>query len=123
MIQDNRYYASKTAAQARRSKVKGSRGEAEFAAILTAEGFPARRNSQRYVGGRGNPDVAATGLDRYHFEVKRVERLNINAAMEQAERDAAGRVPVVAHRRNRRPWLITMKLADWLKGWAEHGNG
>ena len=54
-----------------------------------------------------------------HFEVKAVERLNIEDAMEQARRDAgqagpaptalrAGKVPFVAHKRNFRPWLITM---------------
>ena len=32
-------------------KRKGSAGERELAAYLTAEGFPAHRNDQRYVGG------------------------------------------------------------------------
>lgn len=85
-------------------------------AILTAEGFPAHRNEQRYVGGLGNPDISAEGLEDYHIEVKRVERLNINEAMRQAEADADGRVPVVVHRRSRRPWLVTMRLSDWLGG-------
>lgn len=83
-------------------------------AILTAEGFPAHRNEQRFVGGAGNPDISAEGLEGYHFEIKRTERLNLGAAMEQAEHDAAGRVPVVVSRRNRRPWLVTMHLSDWL---------
>jgi len=39
--------------------------------------------------------------------------LDIEKAMEQARRDCAGKVPVVAHRRNFSPWLITMD-ADWL---------
>ncbi len=56
------------------------------------------------------------GLERFHFEVKRVERLNVPAAMQQAERDADGRIPAVVHRRNRAPWLITMHLEDWIKG-------
>lgn len=97
------------------SKAKGSAGEREFAAFLTSQGFPAHRNEQRFLGGHDNPDVTADALNDYHFEVKRVERLNIGAAMEQAERDAAGRVPVVVHRRNRRPWLVTLHLADWLE--------
>ena len=46
----------------------------------------------------------------------RVERLNVPAAMQQAERDADGRIPAVVHRRNRAPWLITMRLEDWIKG-------
>ena len=96
------------------SKRKGSAGEREFAALLTAWGFPAHRNDQTFVGGVGRPDVAAEGLEKYHFEVKRVERLNVPEAMKQAIADASGKIPVVVHRRSREPWLVTMKLEDWL---------
>lgn len=98
------------------SKAKGSAGERELCAYLTAAGFSAHRNEQRYTGGRDNPDVAAEGLEAFHIEVKRVEHLNLGAAMEQSERDAAGKIPVVIHRRNRRPWYITLKLSDFLQG-------
>ena len=98
------------------SKAKGSAGERELCMWLTAHGYPARRNEQRYIGGKGNADVVAEGLERFHFEVKRGERLNVPAAMQQAERDADGRIPAVVHRRNRAPWLITMHLEDWIKG-------
>lgn len=93
---------------------KGSAGERELCAFLAERGYPAHRNDQRYIGGKGNPDIAAEGLERYHIEVKRVERLNVSEAMRQALRDAAGRVPVVVHRKNREPWLITLKLDDFL---------
>ena len=96
-------------------KRKGSQSERELASILTDAGFPAHRNDQRDIGGYDNPDISAEGLEGYHFEVKRVERLNVGEAMHQAERDAAGRVPLVAHRRNRQPWLVTMHLTDWLR--------
>lgn len=99
------------------SKAKGSAGEREFAAILTASGFPAHRNDQRYTGGEGVPDVSAEGMDRLHFEVKRVERLNVSEAYAQARRDALGRVPIVAHRRSREPWLVTLTLGDFLEIW------
>lgn len=98
------------------SKAKGSRGENELCEYLTAAGYPAHRNDQRYIGGNGNPDISAQGLEHLHIECKRVEHLNITEAMHQSERDAAGRVPVVVHRRNREPWLITLKLADYLAG-------
>ena len=62
----------------------------------------------------GNPDVAAEGLEQYHIEVKRMERLNIGTAMQQAIHDADGKIPVVMHRRNRQPWLVTVRLTDWL---------
>lgn len=51
------------------------------------------------------------------MEVKRVERLNISQAMAQAVRDAErfkDGAPTVFHRRNREPWLVTMRLTDWL---------
>lgn len=103
-------------------KRKGNQGERELASALTEAGFPARRNDQRDVGGWNNPDVSAEGLEGYHFEVKRVERLNVAEAMKQAERDCAGRVPVVVHRRNREQWRVTMNLADWLRLVQEGNN-
>ena len=96
-------------------KTKGSQGERELASVLTEAGYPAHRNDQRNVGGFNNPDISAEGLEGWHFEVKRVAHLNLGEAMQQAERDAAGRVPLVAHRRNRQPWLVTMHLTDWLR--------
>ena len=96
------------------SKAKGSAGERELCMWLTAHGYPARRNEQRYIGGKGNPDISVEGLERFHLEIKRMEWLNIHAAMRQAERDADGRIPAVVHRRNREPWLITMRLDDWI---------
>lgn len=104
-------------------KKKGSAGERELCAYLTGEGFPAHRNDQRYTGGVGNPDVAAEGLETYHIEVKRVERLNIGEAMHQAEHDADGKIPVVMHRRSRQPWLITMRLQDWIQREKKGENG
>lgn len=95
-------------------KRKGSAGERELCEILTCAGYPAHRNDQQYIGGKGNPDIEAQGLELLHIEVKRVEKLNISAAMRQAERDAENHLPVVIHRRNREPWLITMKLSDFL---------
>ena len=98
------------------SKRKGSAGERELCEYLTAAGFPAHRNDQRFTGGRGNPDIDAEGLEGFHIEVKRVERLNVSEAMRQAERDAVNRKPVVVHRRNREGWLVTMKLSDLIDG-------
>ena len=35
--------------------------------------------------------------------------------MAQARRDAKpGEIPVVMHRKNRQPWLVTMDIKDWL---------
>lgn len=61
------------------------------------------------------PDLS--GLPGIHVEVKRVERLNVQEAMEQSIRDCqqmGDGIPALFHRRNRKPWLVTMRLEDWL---------
>lgn len=98
-------------------KRKGTLGEHELAGILRDAGIDACRNDQYLIGGKGNPDVSAVicGIP-LHIEVKRVERLNVPEAVKQAIRDAeSGALPVVAHRRNREQWLVTMPLASVLK--------
>lgn len=98
------------------SKRKGNAGERELLAVLSKHGA-AQRNDQRYIGGVDNPDLSfQIGGRRYHVECKRAERFNAYAAMEQAEHDANSHaVPVVAHRRNHKPWLVVMNLDDFLK--------
>ena len=59
-----------------------------------------------------------TGLPGIHIEVKRVEKLNVCEAMEQSIRDSermGDGLPVLFHRRNRKPWLVTMRLEDWMR--------
>ncbi len=99
------------------SKRKGSEGERELLAILAEHG-EAVRNDQTFIGGKENPDIAFTYRGTcYHVECKRAERLNLHAAIKQAETDANGKAtPVVIHRRNREPWYITMRLEHFLKG-------
>lgn len=97
---------------AKNSRAKGAAGERELANILKDHGYTARRG-QQYCGANGDADVV--GLDGVHIECKRVERLNIDDAVEQAAADAReGETPAVFHRKNRKGWLVTMKLEDWL---------
>ena len=75
---------------------------------LRANGYTARRG-QQFSGSPDSPDVVCEELAWAHFEVKAVERLNIHDAMEQARRDAGQlNTPFVCHKRNFRPWLVTM---------------
>ena len=99
------------------SKRKGNAGELELLHLLLQNGIQAVRNDQRYTGGKENPDILATvNNNQIHIEVKRVERLNLNRAMQQALSDASKTAfPCVAHRTNRNPWLITIRLSDVLK--------
>lgn len=65
------------------------------------------------------PDL--TGLPGIHIEVKRVEKLNVVEAMEQSIRDSERMedgIPALFHRRNRKPWLVTMRLEDWISLYA-----
>ncbi len=96
------------------SREKGKRGERQWRDELRANGYVARRG-QQFAGSPDSPDVICDELAWLHFEVKAVERLNIEDAMDQARRDA-GRVapggqqktPIVAHKRSLRRWLVTM---------------
>ena len=99
------------------SKRKGCAGEREFAALCREHGIDTAQRGQQFSGGIDSPDVK--GLPGVHVEVKRVEKLNVLEAMDQSIRDAAEQaVPIVAHRRNRSPWLITMRAADWFEMYA-----
>ena len=95
------------------SKRKGCTGERELAEVLRSYGYEARRG-QQFAGGADSPDVL--GLPGIHIECKRVEKLNIDTAMEQAIRDCEGKaMPAVFHRRNRKPWMVTMLLEDFMR--------
>lgn len=96
------------------SKQKGKRGELEIAHILKDYGFDCRRTAQ-YNGKEQGSLADVVGLDGVHIEVKRVERINIDTCMEQAIRDCQGDIPTVWHRRNNKPWYVTMKLEDWVE--------
>ena len=93
---------------------KGKRGERAWRDELVAHGYSARRG-QQFSGTPDSPDVICPDLPWFHFEVKLVERLNVDQAMAQAAGDAGRKVPVVAHRRNRGDWLVTMRARDWFK--------
>lgn len=93
------------------SRNKGARGERELAVKFEEVfGCKARRGRQ-FRGSPDSPDIQTT-LPGVHPECKRVERFNVYDAMEQATADAGGKVPVVCHRRNKKDWILCMKLKD-----------
>ena len=102
------------------SKKKGNAGELEPLHLLEGHGLDVRRNDQRFIGGVDNPDLSLTVEGQpVHVEVKRCERLSLYEAMDQAEHDANGHaLPVVVHRRNRKPWLVVLRLEDVLHNLA-----
>lgn len=90
------------------SRQKGKVGEREFASLLREHGYDARRG-QQFSGSPESPDVVSDALAWLHFEIKRVQNLNLTDACVQAAGDSGGKPWVVAHRRNHAPWLITMR--------------
>ena len=99
------------------SRDKGKRGELEAAHLLQDYGYDARRG-QQYAGANGDPDVV--GLPGIHIEVKRVEKLNIDDALDQSIRDSReGEKPVVMHRKNKTMWKVTMLFTDWMEMYKE----
>ena len=103
------------------SRQKGARAERQFRDLLRAEGYLQARRGQQFSGSPESPDVVCPELEFLHWEIKAVERLNIEDAMAQARRDCGAsypglrKVPVVAHKRNFRPWLITMDAENFFR--------
>lgn len=96
------------------SRDKGKRGERWCADKLTDAGFPARRGCQ-YRGGGESPDVVCPALDFLHFEVKRVNRLQLTKAMQQVCADTKPGVwPVVVSKADNEPGMAHMLFDDWL---------
>lgn len=95
------------------SKSKGKRGELEWVKVLQSHGFSAERGRQ-FKGGPDSPDVLSDAPN-IHWEVKRVQSLNLYKAIEQAKHDAGpDQTPVVAHRKNHEEWLITLPADAFL---------
>lgn len=95
---------------------KGKRGEREFVHAWNELGLPALRRSQQYCGTETSADTVPVDDHELgiHFEVKRVEKLNLKSAYKQAASDCGDGVPVVAHKRNRDQWMLTFSLGDLL---------
>jgi len=97
-------------AKRKNSRQKGAVGERELAAELNRLFGTTARRGQQYSGLEGEDVV---GLGNIHIESKRVEKLNIYDAVEQAVTDAKSiKIPAVFHRRNHKPWLVTVRLDD-----------
>ena len=93
------------------SRAKGCRGEREAAEAWTQTFGVEARRGQQFSGSPDSPDILTshTGL---HLEVKRTERGNPYDWLAQAVRDAGGKIPVVLHRRNKREWILVLRLTD-----------
>lgn len=103
------------------SNEKGKTGELELARLLREYGYGEAKRSVQYNGKDGQADVL--GLPHIHIECKRVEKLNIYNAIEQAKRDAKNNdLPAVFHRKNRCNWLVTMELDVFMEIYKAYMN-
>lgn len=93
------------------SRQKGKRVELELAKELRAIGLTARRTAQ-FCGDAGDSDVVVEELPELFIECKGVERLNIWDAMEKAVEQAESKIAAVFHTKNRKPWLVTLRMED-----------
>lgn len=96
-----------------KSRRKGAAGEREWRDFLREHGYSAIRGCQN-AGGPDTPDVKTELDGRVHFEVKRVETFRLWDSVTQATDDAGGAIPVVAHRPNRREWIVVLHARDFL---------
>lgn len=98
------------------SRERGKRGERKWRDILRDEGFQAERTGWKQSRGGGDdvPDVQSDDLN-IHFEVKNVKTLRLAEAVEQAERDAAGKPIAVVWLRDRRDPLVIMPAQHWFQ--------
>ncbi len=103
------------------SQRKGRAGELELCRVLREYGIPAEPGQALNFG--AVPDI--TGVKGVHAECKRVEKLNLAAALTQAANDSEkfrDGLPCVFHRRNREGWVVSMRLADWLQLYWHYAN-
>ncbi len=89
---------------------KGKSGEREFSNKLRSIGINARRSKQ-YCGSNGDADIICD-LPLF-FEVKRCQNLNLHKAMEKALAECQPeKIPVIAHRKNGKEWLVTLRFEN-----------
>lgn len=101
------------------SRDKGRRGEIELCKLLLPWWPEAARNLDQF----GADKRDALGVAGIHFQIKRVEKLNVWNALDQAIGEAAAHdLPVLAFRRNlnrsplpsRSKWFGAMELDELL---------
>ena len=105
-------------------KRKGKTGELELARKLKEHGYDVRRSVQ-YNGKEEEGQADLLGLPGLHIECKRVEKLSLYNAVNQAKRDSQGKdqIPAVFHRRNKCEWLVILPLDDFMQIYREWEAG
>lgn len=94
-----------------RSRRKGH-GFERAIAIRLREIFPEARRGLQYRDGAEACDVEGTP---FHVECKRMKKVSVKAAFEQAVRDSNGRTPVLIYKEDRGEEMVVLRFSDFLK--------
>lgn len=101
------------------SKQKGARYEREVALLLRQYGYETRRSVQ--YSGRVEESADVVGLPYMHIECKRyANRAFSYDWIDQAKRDAKGRIPMVIHRTDNHRNLVTLDFHDFMQIYREY---
>ena len=104
----------------RSQRTKGASGEREFCALINEElGCETKRNLLQTREGGCDAWLKTAGL-QMAIEIKRVERLQLRAAVDQVLAVDAD-MHAVAHRTNGKSWLVTMPIESWIQLVREAG--
>jgi hypothetical protein len=102
------------------ARAKGARGEREFITRYLVPFWPEAKRNLDQFGDDKRDCLQVAGV---HFQIKRTERLELWAAIRQAEQEAIGAdVPVVAFRRNRSGWYVCVDAGTFVATLASHGG-
>jgi hypothetical protein len=92
------------------------KGKLEWAKFLNEKVPEAKASGGQQASERGMDGTDVMSALPFHWEVKRVQQLNLHDAVDKCRAESGyGRWPAVAHRKNDRKWVVSMDAEDFLK--------
>lgn len=107
------------------SRDKGARFELQVAGLFREGGYDASRTAQHC--GKTGQAADIKNVPYLHIECKSCERMHLYDWVEQSDRDCKnegkGNIPIVVHKANYRPVLVTMHFEDFIELYREWEAG
>ena len=105
------------------SREKGARFERQVAAMFREYGYDEAHRTAQFCGKTGQA-ADVEGVPGIHIECKHCERMSLYDWIDQAVRDTKDdKKPVVIHKANNKPVLVTMPFDDWIELYSEWDAG
>lgn len=105
------------------SRDKGARFERQIASYFREYGYENAHRTAQFCGKTGQA-ADVEGIPGIHIECKHCERMTLYDWIDQAVRDTKDdSKPVVIHKANNKPILVTMRLDDWFELYREWDAG